>query len=96
MQLTFQMHGPIEMLIILGKVIFAAVFAITQELVNYTIDYLNTYQFELAKGVWDVLASSFNLTFGLMFADFIGKVAYKPLKLSTELDYDAISAYFGM
>ena len=65
-------------------------------MVDYTVDYINTYQFELATGVWDVVASSVNLSTGLMLSDFLGKAAYKPLKLSTELDYDAISDYFTM
>ena len=83
------------MLVILFKVVFATYMAIAEELVNYTIDYINTYQFELEKGVWDVIASTVNLSTGLMFADFLGKVAYKPLKLSTELDYDAISESYN-
>ena len=88
---VIQIEGPIGMLVVLGKVIFATAFAIASEMANYVIDYVNTYQFELATGVWDVVASSINLSTGLMFADFLGKVAYKPLKLSTELDYDGIS-----
>ena len=84
------------MLIILLKVVTATMMAIGEAMVEYTVDYINTYQFELMKGVWDVIASSVNLSTGLMFADFLGKAAYKPLKLSTELDYDAISEYFTL
>ena len=90
---AFSIEGPIGTLIILAKVIFATYMAIAQEMVNYTVNYIQTYKFELATGLWDVAASSFNLTFGLFFADFLGGVAYKPLKLSTELDYPAIAEY---
>ena len=87
---VFSIEGPVGSLIILFKVIFATYWAICQEIANYTIDYLSTYKMELFTGFWDVAASSFNLTFGLMFADFLGKVAYKPLKLSTEIDIEGL------
>ena len=89
------MRGPMEAVMIFFQVIFATYMAIAQEMANQVIDYLSTYQFELAKGLYDVAASSFNLTSGLLMTDFLGKVAFKPLKLSNELDYPAISAYMA-
>ena len=90
---VFSIEGPLGTLMILFKVIFATYMAIAQEIADYTVNYIQTYKFELLRDSYDVLASSTNLFTGLMLADFMGKVAYKPMKLSTELDYDAIAEY---
>ena len=95
MMQVVDMRGPFQAVMIFFQVIFSAYMAIAQEMANQVIDYLSTYQFELAKGLYDVAASSFNLTSGLLMTDFLGKVAFKPLKLSNELDYPAISAYMA-
>merc|ERR1712166_649791 len=95
MMTVISLKGPVQAFMIFFQVIFATYMTIAQELANQAIDFITTYQFELGTGLYDVAASSLNLTSGFLMSSFLGKVAFKPLKPSDELDFEAISAYMA-
>ena len=92
---VFSIEGPVGTMIILGKVIFATYMAIAQECAKQMMEFLETYQFELATGFYDVFASIINLSTGILASDILGKVAFRPLKLSEDIDIDAVAEYWS-